>query len=88
MKDSRDWQGKGMGPRNVKGKIPPLPTWMLITDRYKLCSENRKLTRYLRQREQKKDKLERLDEARQKARIEEEERIAVRDLSKKATRTR
>ncbi len=50
----------------------------------KLCSENRKLTRDLRQREQKEDlKQERLDEARQKARIEEEERIPVRETFRK-----
>ncbi len=60
MKDSRGWQGKEIGPGNVEGKIPPLPTWMRITNLWqkdmidKLCCENRKLTRYLRQREQKK----------------------------------
>ncbi len=46
----------------------------------KICPENRNL----RQREQKKNlKQERLDEARQQARIEEEERIAVRDTFRK-----
>ncbi len=47
MTDSRGWQGKGIGPGNVDNRQ------QLISY---LCSENRKLTRYLRQTEHKQEK--------------------------------
>ncbi len=59
------------------GKIPPLPTWMLITN---LWEKDMISSAPTKAKGAEEDRLERLDEARQKARIEEEERIAVRAL--------